>query len=186
MRPQRAIAAAFLSFQLVIAVTASLTPAYACSCAVTAPTASLSPDAGITFLGRAQQFKPYPAETASTNMVAVGFVTKTDSDGALLGFVQVLTPASTDSCGYPFAMGKTYEVHARHDANGRLIADSCSATTLSSRQIEVVKYPYDPGPQAFQTTWLWRVAVPVLGVAVLVVAAGGLILVASRWTPRKR
>jgi hypothetical protein len=146
MGMRRAVGGCILALGLSLAIAGTVEPAYACSCAVT-PAAASPAATDVVFVGRAIRTRPVPAGTYSAEMVAVGFVTRESTDGAPLGFEQVLTPASTAACGYSFAIGKTYQIVARHAANGNLLTDSCSATQLTTQNIPVVGYPIDPGPQ---------------------------------------
>jgi hypothetical protein len=146
MGMRRAIVGCILALGLGLAVAGTVQPAYACSCAAT-PSAASPAATDVVFVGCAIRTRPVPAGTYSTDMVAVGFVTREGTDGVTLGYEQVLTPASTAACGYSFAIGKTYRIDARRGVNGNLLTDSCSATGLTTQNIPVVGYPTDPVPQ---------------------------------------
>jgi hypothetical protein len=162
-----ALAGSVAAVALLVAVSATVIPALACSCAV-APSAS-SPTASnqVTFLGRVKNILP----AADGSDLSVAFETlEGDQFGAYTR--SVLTPASEAACGYTFRVGSTYEVHAHSNSDGRLVADSCSATQLSNRSLPQVGYPTDPLPR-----YQW--VTPAL-VALAVIAAltgGGILLI---------
>jgi len=178
MGMQRAIASAFLALGLGLAVVATVEPAYACSCAVT-PLAASAPASDLVFVGRAVEITPFRTGTSSSDLVSVGFVTREGFDGTRLDFQRVLTPASTAACGYSFTVGKTYQVDARRDTKGYLLADACSSTQLTTRPIPAVGFPSDPDMQHQQLHLEW--AIPLLvPLAVIAVATASGVLVARR------
>ena len=178
MGMQRAIAGSFLALGLGLAVFGTVEPAYACSCAV-APLAASPPASDVVFVGRAAQMSPFRPGSLSTDLVAVGFVTREGSDGVTVDFQQVLTPASTAACGYGFTIGKTYRVDAHRDAKGYLVTDACSSTQLTTQRVPVVMYPSDPDMRHQQLHLEWAIPL-IVPLAVITVATASGLLVARR------
>jgi hypothetical protein len=131
----------------------------------------------LTFLGRVKTIAP---AAVGSDLNRVAFATRESGD-AYSADRFVLTPRSGAACGYPFAVGITYEVHATI-ADGALVTDSCSGTHVSNRSIPVVGYPHDPVPQlspiiAFVARLQPPIVTFVVGlVVVLTLATGGVVL----------
>jgi hypothetical protein len=166
------LAAAFLT----IALSTSVTPAFACSCAVAPSPGSTADENGLVFLGRVESITPEGNGT-SASLVRVRFRTQIGESMSGQG-AAVLTPSSEAACGYPFVVGSTYEVHARIIGQ-YAVTDSCSGTRISTRPLPVVLYPTDPVPNRM-------LPVLVLGGSVIAAVLAGLAAVAGRmiWTRR--
>ena len=136
------LAGCLTSAGLIVALSTNTVPALACSCAVTPSPGPAAAPGELTFLGRVKTIAP---AAVGSDLNRVSFATRESGD-AYTADRFVLTPRLGGACGYPFAVGITYEVHATI-ANGALVTNSCSGTHVSIRSIPFVGYPQDPVPQ---------------------------------------
>jgi hypothetical protein len=156
---------------LTIALSTTVTPAFACSCTV-APSAGSPKDTSVlVFLGRVESITPQGNGASSSDLLRVQFRTQI-GESMSSGRTTVLTPSSDATCGYPFVVGSTYEVHALITGDYP-VTDACSGTRISTRPLPVIGYPTDPLPNRV-------LPMLVLGVIVIATVLGGLVIVGTR------
>lgn len=163
---RRALISGVAAAVLTIALSTTVTPALACSCAV-APSAGATTDPNVVvFLGRVESITPQ-----GNGFLHVRFRTQIGESMSGQGAV-VLTPSSDAACGYPFVVGSTYEVHARITGD-YAVTDACSGSRISTRPLPLVGYPTDPVPNRV-------LPLLVLGVIVIATILAGLVIVGTR------
>jgi hypothetical protein len=165
-----ALAGGLAAVSIAAAVSSTVIPALACSCAGAPSPNSPSASNPVTFLGRVKSIAP---ATVGSHLDRVEFTTL-EGDQFGVGARGVLTPASEAACGYAFVVGSTYLVRAHVNADGAEVTDACSGTQLSNRPLPNVGYPSDPVPHQ---GWV----IPVLvGLAIIATLTASGLLVARR------
>jgi hypothetical protein len=148
-----------------LSLSGSVVPALACSCAAAPGAGSSYPETLTVFRGRVISITPTYAPGpfgSGFDQVEVQLAVELDDQGRVLKRTRLTAPASTAACGYPFQVGTTYVLFAQRLNDGRLITDSCSATSHSSTSVEVAHWQQDPVPSPVRRPDL----------VVLIVAAG--------------